>query len=122
METNETYGSVGGSALQDARDPGYARVLGGIQLAQQTKDRVLMSQSIAEAHAQMEGLAKQVEELLERIAPVCQPCGPAEARGTEKAREPAPPASPIRGEFMKLRATAERISARISSVRYTIEI
>lgn len=91
---------------------------------QQVRDKALMEQSVAQAHAALESLDRQVSELLERIAPVCQPKGSPPpsglANGATNQIEATP--SPLRAEFLKLRAHADAIATRISAIRYTIEI
>lgn len=87
------------------------------------RDKALIEQALVAAHESLEGLGKEVDGLLERIRPVCQPAsisaGVAKAQPTE-ATEARP--SPLRNHLIKLRAQADAISSRISSVRYTIEI
>lgn len=99
---------------------GQMRALKG---AQNATEPALMGQTVGEAHMALDELAKQVDELLQRIVPVCQPTLPVDGRAASTQTEPAgPPISPIRAQFMHLRDAARRISDRISSVRYTIEI
>lgn len=81
----------------------------------------LMEQTVEDCHAAVGELAAQVEELLARISPVCQPKGVL-AQGKEGGGAIEASPSPLRGEFMKLRARVQDTSARISSVRHTIEI
>lgn len=82
----------------------------------------LMVQAVREAFEALGALGASVDWLLQAIEPVCQEQRVGNADGDTKARDVQEMPSSLRGDLIKLRVEAERISARISSVRYTIEI
>lgn len=96
--------------------------IGALKAAQNAKQPPLMELSAEEAHKAVAELDAQVSELLARIAPVCQPSGALTSGSVGAKESPETTPSPMRVEFMKLRNRVQEISARIASVRYTIEL
>lgn len=94
--------------------------------SESTEPAALMAVTINNLNDSINGLGAQVDWLLQKIAPVCQPAGKlasgsAQGHSGQVADVHTAP-SAIRMELLGLIERVGSISARISAVTYTIEL
>jgi len=95
---------------------------GAQRAAQPPRDKPLMEVEYEHLSDSIGELDISVTQLIASIAPVCQPGSLDKLAqcGESKAIEATP--SELRGKLLKLRLRVEAISAKISPIRYTLEI
>ena len=108
------------AAQYDMNDRLRGQMIGSTQML---RDKPLLDVECDKLGQSISELSASVSELLDRIAPVCQPgmeCAK-EAFGSQ-ANVPEATPSELRGRLMSLRARVEDISRLISPVKFRIEI